>query len=82
MVSALILNVLFTGKLLFEIRISGVIIIAIGFHFDDIEAAALGYDIKEDDYEGQILVPIDRDKKNNDKEEIEVPPIGAPFHHD
>ena len=52
---------------------------AIGFHFDDIEAAAFGYTIVEDEYEGQILVPIDEDKRD-DKEENEAPPIGAPYH--
>lgn len=52
---------------------------AIGFHFDDIEAAAFGYTIEEDEW-GQVLVPIDKDKKDDDEDEIEVPPIGAPYH--
>lgn len=61
-------------------------LMAIGFHFDDIEAAAFGYTIAGDEYEGQILIPIDKKAPigapyhEDDEKEIETPPIGAPYH--
>ena len=51
------------------------------FTFDEIEAAAYGYKIVEDEFGDKCLVPADE----NEKEDIDfddMPLIGKPYHGD